>query len=607
MNKESDKNTPTPMPDEKEKNESGKKYNFYRKPPIKKKAPEVKQTLTSYKRMLKANPLLKYELEGKDWSMTGSRQLLGSSNDLNKAKGNGKPPPEKHSLQPNYNSGKPLITNLQRSKSVRLPPKSHPLSKGIACIISGNKPKNTNSGDLSRKSPVDFNTSTSTVLSSTRLEKPIKLQNKKETVVKPKPTTKVIMKTSSKTKKATQDNSISSNGNSTAANRKDRDKKTKPLRRSLSAQHFDRKKRQLMGVSSTKPHQCYHQVEHTQSLEDVSTIIPIAILPHEISPIAEGSRETSIIFKTPSAYERRSVARFTPRSTISSRRSIYHLTTPLPSLMDLEKRLNDWLVKRGKSLSSFHHLKCFGIEQDGTITKPIDEENKENIEVEHDLDRSSYEDLRITISQSNRPEKPVVLNEENAECVARGALEDLLKLIQEGYSRQQCEGWLGSIRQRYPKVEEEAQYWECRAAIEQARGNISNAVQCYKTAIVQGAEIQAVDESLDVLLQKFSLLNISTDKIEDEKSVRERARIVQDARNIFKSSIIQFAVQERKLKKNNKQEDQLKFVATPVRRSTRLSRSAYTSTPGIKICSSLQELDTGDRNLLDFKKNGALV
>jgi cobalamin biosynthesis Co2+ chelatase CbiK len=73
------------------------------------------------------------------------------------------------------------------------------------------------------------------------------------------------------------------------------------------------------------------------------------------------------------------------------------------------------------------------------------------------------------------------------------------------------------------------------------------AVECYKTAIIQGAEIENVEEHLDQLLQKFSLLNIS----KETQSYRnnDRMKILEDARNIFKSSVIQFAVQERTLRR----------------------------------------------------------
>ncbi|XP_056629733.1 uncharacterized protein LOC130440523 [Diorhabda sublineata] len=47
-------------PSSSNKDDNSKKYKFYRKPSIKKKGPEVKQTKTSLARLFKANPLLKY-------------------------------------------------------------------------------------------------------------------------------------------------------------------------------------------------------------------------------------------------------------------------------------------------------------------------------------------------------------------------------------------------------------------------------------------------------------------------------------------------------------------------------------------------------------------
>lgn len=36
---------------------------------------------------------------------------------------------------------------------------------------------------------------------------------------------------------------------------------------------------------------------------------------------------------------------------------------------------------------------------------------------------------------------------------------------------------------------EDPQYWECRATIEKLKGDIGLALECYKTAVVQGAEV----------------------------------------------------------------------------------------------------------------------
>lgn len=104
----------------------------------------------------------------------------------------------------------------------------------------------------------------------------------------------------------------------------------------------------------------------------------------------------------------------------------------MPSLNDLQKRLNDWLIKRGKSVSSFHHLKCFGMQD--KKSQIIDEENKENIELDQNFEKGSYEDLKIDSSNNECNSqtaiiKPLMLSEENTESIAKAALEDLLKLI----------------------------------------------------------------------------------------------------------------------------------------------------------------------------------
>ncbi|KAJ8928106.1 hypothetical protein NQ314_019332 [Rhamnusium bicolor] len=191
------------------KEKTDKKYNFYRKPSIKKKAPEVKQTLTSYKRMLKANPLLKYEMEGVDFPQI-NKQLLSNHN-INNASGKQSVQSERQSVQPTFNSGKPIVTNLQRSKSLKNPPKTftrpQPPKKVASCIISGCIPKagtSTNSLNISKQSNVDFNASTPGFLCSTRLENNAsKRQNRQGTAIKSNTSTM-----NSKAQLVTQDNSV---------------------------------------------------------------------------------------------------------------------------------------------------------------------------------------------------------------------------------------------------------------------------------------------------------------------------------------------------------------------------------------------------------------
>lgn len=66
--------------------------------------------------------------------------------------------------------------------------------------------------------------------------------------------------------------------------------------------------------------------------------------------------------------------------------------------------------------------------------------------------------------------------------------------------------------------------------------------------------MREVDESLEQMLQKFSLLNINSAEKQntddnENKPKYDRNKIVLAARNVFKSSIIQFAIEERKQKK----------------------------------------------------------
>ncbi|GJQ79497.1 hypothetical protein Trydic_g16350 [Trypoxylus dichotomus] len=298
-------------------------------------------------------------------------------------------------------------------------------------------------------------------------------------------------------------------------------------------------------------------------------------------------KKKELLFKTPFAYNRRSIVQLTPST---DRKSIYKLHSSTPAPSDLQKRLNEWLVKHGKSLSSFHHLKCFGLHNTTNEHKETyekDEENKENLQNVEDENRKSIK-LEETHHTANI----------DYETVAKDALDDLHKLIQDGYPVDQCDAWLGRIRHKYRKLEEQPLYWECRAALEQCKGNISSAVEHYRKAIVNGAEIRTIEGSLDQLLQKFSLLNINPDVTQENTKT---SRLILDAQNAFKSTIIQFAVQERMLKK--KEDAERKLIVTPVRRSTRLSVK-HSGSSYIKLCSSIKDIEMDENT--EFQKNSYL-
>lgn len=110
----------------------------------------------------------------------------------------------------------------------------------------------------------------------------------------------------------------------------------------------------------------------------------------------------------------------------SSFRSFYQSRGSLPTLEELQKRLNTWLRKRGKNYCLFRSLKLFE-------KCAIDEDNKENIEGDGHLDKGSYESLNIPqliINGDNNSahEKNEKINVDN---IAKAALIDLQRLAQE--------------------------------------------------------------------------------------------------------------------------------------------------------------------------------
>lgn len=96
--------------------------------------------------------------------------------------------------------------------------------------------------------------------------------------------------------------------------------------------------------------------------------------------------------------------------------------------------------------------------------------------------------------------------------------------------------------------------------MEQNKGQFSSAVDCYTKAIINGAkvesshmwrcdgneqhvflQVQNVDESLEQLFEKFSLLNIKPNDNNDSK----HTKVLIDARTVFKSTIVKFAISKK--------------------------------------------------------------
>ncbi|XP_067012913.2 uncharacterized protein [Anabrus simplex] len=329
--------------------------------------------------------------------------------------------------------------------------------------------------------------------------------------------------------------------------------------------------------------------------------------------------------------------------------------TPEPEV--LRKRLVDWLSKRGKSLDNYHHLNCFGIHAKSmsqprfslhrprtplpskvSSTAPQTPETPVNLNETMTLESASESSgetkmeteavspiqrsplaaisLNETVTTSTPHSSPLLDEVKSAESQEKEnvdtkelfipeTLGDLYKLIQLGYPRDQCDEWLVLIRRANKGITNMPQYWECLAALEEARGDFSAAIDCYGRAVVRGAETTKIEASLEVLWDKFSALNVTNTP---KKTPSKRKTL--DPKQVFTSSIIKFALQQRAVKRLSSdlgvEAVSLNYVVTPVRRSTRKSTCQYKSTPTSQVFSKLEEIAPGVLQAMMFQKNVAL-
>ncbi|CAH0689154.1 unnamed protein product [Chilo suppressalis] len=356
-----------------------------------------------------------------------------------------------------------------------------------------------------------------------------------------------------------------------------------PVRRSISAVHFKR-------INKNEINNCIHK---WSSIGDRLNKVHLKEVNED-----EAVKQDKVVSAVKS--ERRKVQFRTPVP--------FNFNTPKPE--ELQSRLKNWLQKRGKSLDSYHHLQCFGIHHIAQReVRPIieppklelyDDEDKENIALEHDSDNDSFCENMNDLDHKDMWRRASFVNDsldfndtqnstltssdaaQHVDEVLLGALNDLTELLREGFDWEQCARWLRAIRERFPYAPDTAAYWECRAALEETRGDLPASVQCWEEAIAKGTEHSVVESNLDQLLDKFMQLKISPNsgkrKPIDSKMV--------DVKNVFKSTIIRFAVQQAKLRRSS-QQDLPKYTVTPVRRSSRLS-SQWSAKRPLQECMSVK-------------------
>nr|CAD7194639.1 unnamed protein product [Timema douglasi] len=305
------------------------------------------------------------------------------------------------------------------------------------------------------------------------------------------------------------------------------------------------------------------------------------------SPIQEG---LEISVKNPRHGDLTSAKRvrfYSPmvKKTLTPQMNVY---TPKPS--ELRRNLLDWLEKRGKPIVNFHHLHCFGLH-----ASEVEKEANKRINLKKHINLSSQAKLGAVDEERHNPicsstpnQSPSVTPDqvqdsledkenvfrEDLDVLAQDSLNDLYKLIQTGYPRDKCEEWLDVILKNCCSAFDKPIYWECRASLEEYRGDFSTAIECYSRAIVKGAQ-----------------------ELGDKKVSRKSL----DACNVFKSTIIKFALQQRAIKHRSQ------LVVTPVRRSTRKSSFQYQHTPDMRYVDTLTTLEDRERNTMVFQPNKMLL
>ncbi|XP_038220018.1 uncharacterized protein LOC119838236 [Zerene cesonia] len=297
-------------------------------------------------------------------------------------------------------------------------------------------------------------------------------------------------------------------------------------------------------------------------------------------------------------------------SAVKSERKKVKFQTPLNNPEEMLSKLNKWLRLRGKTIDSYPHLKCFGIpHHEIEIPKfDYDDENKENIALDHDSDNESFTELNckemrdmdkwrspscvdsVDFNESYQTTMTSEISPREDELLL-GALNHLTELLKLGYNWEDCARWLRTIRDRYSRAQETAAYWECRALLEERRGDLPASMQCWEQAVCKGTESSVAEASLDQLLDKFMQLKINPTS--GKKNVE--AKLV-DAKNVFKSTLIRFAIQEAR-------NSMPKVTVTPVRRSTRLS--CYQKQTPLKLFSTIQQAIESEH--AEFRPNRAMA
>ncbi|CAG9577087.1 unnamed protein product [Danaus chrysippus] len=376
-----------------------------------------------------------------------------------------------------------------------------------------------------------------------------------------------------------------------------------PVRRSISAVHFKRIRKSELPKCIHKWASIGEKID-TSHLEDINEDSDCDTKEKVVSAVK--SERKKVKFQTPNTFN-------------------------TPILEELQAILVSWLQKHGKSIESCRILQLFGLHNlpkpdinlDESKLDTYDDDDKENIALDHDSDNESFHNnmnnRNCDVNNDDKVEFPVdkwrrasyfsdsfEMNDSrestltscgtihHQEELLLGVLTDLTELLREGFEWEQSARWLRAIRERYPSASDTAEYWECRAALEERRGDLQASLHCWEKAVASGTKKSVAEANLDNLLDKFMQLKISPTSGKTQMNPK-----LVDVKSVFKSTIIRFGVQQAKLRQST---DPIKYTVTPVRRSARLSVCRHTP---LKLCSTIKE--ASEIGPIEFVPNKALV
>ncbi|XP_043191570.1 translation initiation factor IF-2-like [Amphibalanus amphitrite] len=432
------------------------------------------------------------------------------------------------------------------------------------------------------------------------------------------------------------------------------------MRRSLSAMHRSRS----TSDRSAAVHRPAAFVAAVPREDELDTARAIGGAPTEVPRTAPQQQPSATPGRPrPSATPARSRPSATPargRPSATPARGLPSASRPrLPTEQTLQERLEQWLARRGKQLSSFKHLHCFGSE----LTQPTPSraqaaKARRSVAPRVQLDPGSPP-LRATPTVKVSPTTPVTTAKVTPAAAKKGApqtpdaasggeermdnvLSDLRELQELGLPSDQVVSWLERLS-RDPVSAGRARYWLCRASAAERDGQLDTVLHCFRQASHAQAEpvaelISGLENFVKRAASATAAPGTPQEASEDTENApppvdadgtpgpgrRRRAetrtprRPLLDRSNVFDSSVIKYALvdDETVLKKlaalrlgaaGEAPSGDILSVITPVRRSTRQRSAKLLANPHMALFDSVEAISESLRRSALFRKNSALM